>query len=151
MQIRIGLPESEKIIPAIQSLIKLFPWAAPELLETVASAKEGVLIEVVPLVPTQTNTQRGYYWKYLKAFAEYTGCTPDEMHTEMLHQAYGSELVETVMGVMRRPLKRSGEATRPEYAVLIDTLIRVAAEMDYQIPPPIRRSNREGHDQDNDT
>ena len=61
--------------------------------------------------------------------------TPDELHDELLCKCYGSEEVETKMGVRRRPLKRSSGASKKEFSELIDTLIQTAAEFDFVIPP----------------
>jgi hypothetical protein len=60
------------------------------------------------------------------------------MHEEILCQCYGSEEIDTRFGVKRRPVKRSGDATRADYSDLIETLCRVAAEMGYDVPPPAR-------------
>ena len=64
------------------------------------------------------------------------GLTPDEMHNELLCQCYGSEEVDTKFGIVRRPVKRSNDATRGDYSELIETLCRVAAEMGFDVPPP---------------
>jgi hypothetical protein len=37
---------------------------------------------------------------------------------------------------VRRPVKRSNDATRGDYSELIETLCRVASEMGYSVPPP---------------
>jgi hypothetical protein len=62
--------------------------------------------------------------------------TPDEMHEEMLCQCYGSEEVETKFGYRRRPLRRSNDASRGDYSELIETLCRLAAQLDFMVPPP---------------
>ena len=61
---------------------------------------------------------------------------PDEMHDEMLCQCYGSDEYQTKFGTKRRPARRSNDATRGDYSELIETLCRVAAQIDYYIPPP---------------
>ena len=68
------------------------------------------------------------------------------MHNELLCQCYGSEEINTKFGVVRRPVKRSNDATRGDYSELIETLCRVAAEMGYDVPPQLGRKDHEGND-----
>ena len=58
------------------------------------------------------------------------------MHEEILCLHFGSEDAETPFGIKRRPLQRSNTSNREEYTELIETLIRVSAEMDFNIPEP---------------
>ena len=58
------------------------------------------------------------------------------MHTELLCRAFGSEEVETRLGLKVRPTKRSSKISLSEYSELIETLIIIAAEMGFAIPPP---------------
>ena len=75
-----------------------------------------------------------YYTK-----SAYTRGSPDEMHEHMLSTAYGSEVHRTRLGLRIRPLQRSSDASREDYSMLIETLIRTAAEMGFVVPPPERR------------
>ena len=72
----------------------------------------------------------------MREFGNFCGTTPDETHEEILCHAFGSEDYETRLGTKRRPQKRSWEANRVEYSLLIDTLIRVAADLGFVVPPP---------------
>ena len=98
-------------------------------------SKHGVTLEVKPLRthrsrPLKTTTESGATVRKILRL------DPDEMHNEILCQCYGSEEIESKFGVVRRPVKRSNDATRGDYSDLIDTLCRVAAEMGYDVPPP---------------
>lgn len=143
MNVEINIPseDSLRILRLLTALGHEFSDVKHELLQVAAEAREGITLEVKPIVHPHTHRQRAYYWKWLREFAKYCGTTPDETHKEILCVAYGSDFVETKFGLKRRPQKRSSEATRPEYSDLIDTLIRVSAEMDFVIPPPIRAVN----------
>ena len=138
-EIVIPASQSQKIMSLMLWLGAEFPDAKRSLLQVAHEAREGVTIEVAPVVRPHSVSQRNYYWKWLRAFGEFCGTTPDETHEEILCQAYGTEYTETRFGIKRRPVKRSSEANRPEYSLLIDTLTRTAAEMDFVIPPPTRK------------
>lgn len=127
-----------QVLLASAGLAKVFPHLRRELTEACVASKHGFTVTVEPLQPKQTDSQRGYYHLWKNNFAAFTGNTPDEMHEHLLCEAYGSDFVNTRLGYMRRPMKRSSEADRIDYSVLIDTLIRVAAEMGFSIPPPIK-------------
>ena len=58
------------------------------------------------------------------------------MHEEMLFKTFGSEQVETKMGIRRRPNKRSSGTNTSTYADLIDALVRVSANMGFEVPLP---------------
>ena len=134
----IHLPESRTIqrMRVLQSLCQEFPQVAPQILEVNLRAKHGVTIEVKPLKTRRSRPQENYYRKWCGGFAKFCGLTPDEMHNELLCQCYGSEEINTKFGVVRRPVKRSNDATRGDYSELIETLCRVASEMGYSVPPP---------------
>jgi hypothetical protein len=46
-----------------------------------------------------------------------------------------------MFGMKRRPLKRSGDTKKDTYGELIETLIRVAADMDFHVPPSEREND----------
>ena len=136
MQLHIPRSETLKIIETLKLLSSVFPDATKDLAEINRVSRHGVTFEVKPLKTKRTRPQENYYRKYCGMFAKFCGMTPDEMHDEILCQCYGSEECETKFGVKRRPVKRSSDATRGDYSELIETLCRVAAQMDYHIPPP---------------
>ena len=100
---------------------------------------EGIVLSIKPPVRFKTRNQENYYRKWCGQFAKHCGLTPDEMHDEILCITYGSKEVETKFGVRRRPVQRSSSASVREYSELVETLIRVAAEMDFAVPPPDTR------------
>jgi len=95
---------------------------------------EGLMLTIKPPMRFKTRSQENYYRKWCGQFAKHCGLTPDEMHDELLCIAYGSEEVQTKFGLRRRPLKRSSSASVKEYSELVETLIRVAAEMGFAVP-----------------
>ena len=138
MDMRIPSRNSLKILSLFSWVQSECPYASGEFNELLSSAKDGIEVEIRPLKYGHTRQQDNYYRKWCRKFGDYCGMTPDEMHSEVLCTAYGSEEVHTKFGFMRRPLKRSGEAKRGDYSHLIDTLVRVSAEMGFDIPPPSR-------------
>ena len=107
-------------------------------------AKKGsTYITVSERVP-RSRPQESYYRKWCRAFAEFCGMTPDEMHNEMLYRTFGTIEVETKLGWRKRPNKRSATTTKQEFSNLIDTLIRTAAEMGFNVPP----AHRADHDEE---
>lgn len=126
------------IVDIMLCIGKVFPEVREQLRQVIDQAQHGVSVKIGPYVFSQTQRQRGYYWKWLKAFGEFCGSTPDETHNYILCHAFGTEWVETRIGNMLRPQKRSSTANRIDYSFLIDTLIRVAGEMGFNVPPPIR-------------
>jgi len=139
MEIQIPKTNSSQTVALLGSLSQVFPEHYEELLDVVRSAKYGVALELSPIKSSRTRRQESYYRKWCNAFAKHCGMTPDEMHDEMLCQTYGSTEIETQFGYRRRPNKRSGDSSRHDYSELIDTLIRIAAEMDFHVPPPEER------------
>jgi hypothetical protein len=115
-----------------------FPELTAALSDVVQEAKDGVRLNLTALQHRQTDPQRGYYHKWKNAFASFCGMYPDECHEYLLCEAYGSETIHTKLGLIRRPLNRSSTADRIQYSVLIDTLIRVAADHEFVVPPPIK-------------
>ena len=124
---------SEKLI---QSLSEAFPKQEPSLKRIQESSPLGINIELSPRVQGHSRPQENYYRKWERAFAMYCGATQDEMHEEILCEAFGSQTHKTKFGDKRRPNKRSAKLNPKEYSHLIDTLIVVAAGMGYAIPPP---------------
>jgi hypothetical protein len=143
VDITIPAEESHKILSLLTVLGHEFADVKQGLLQVAHEAREGVTINIKPVVHPHTQRQRNYYWKWCREFGQYCGTTPDETHEEILCHTYGTEYTETRFGIKRRPQKRSSEANRVEYSLLIDTLIRVAAEMGFDVPPPLRAVSNE--------
>jgi hypothetical protein len=99
------------------------------------SKKKGLVIEIEEAKKSRSRQQERYYRKWCAEFAKHCGMFPDEMHEELLCRAFGSETVETKMGVVRRPHQRSGDVGVRDYARLIDVLISTAGELGFRVPP----------------
>jgi hypothetical protein len=136
MELHLTKSQEAKKARVLQSLCSEWPQVANQILEVNLQSKHGVTLEVKPLRTHRSRPQENYYRKWCNGFAKFCGLTPDEMHEEILCQCYGSEEIDTRFGVKRRPVKRSGDATRGDYSELIETLCRVAAQMGYDVPPP---------------
>ena len=137
MEINLPRSNAEKKLNRMLALLSAeFPQLAHQMSE-MAKSKHGITLELKPLKTRRSRPQENYYRKWCGKFASYCGLTPDEMHNELLCQCYGSEEIDTKFGAVRRPVKRSNNATRGDYSDLIETLCRVAAEMGYDVPPPI--------------
>ena len=140
MIIQIPKEDNDRLMGLLVALSREFPESTTDLLELSRSAKRGITVEVLPLKLKRTDEQQGYYRKQCREFANWTGNSPDEMHEYILRECYGTDYVETAIGMMRRPQKRSSDTDINEYSELIETLIRVASNYDYVIPPPTRRA-----------
>lgn len=139
MNFDIPKEESHRIVALMQAVAHEFPEMAQGLFTVSSGSKNGVTVEIRPLVHDHTDGQQGYYRQWCRKFGEFCGTTPDETHEELLCIAYGTEYTDTKFGRKKRPQKRSADADVTEFSVLIDTLIRVASEMGFVIPPPRRR------------
>lgn len=135
MEYHIHKDDSSGMITLLGSLAQGFPQLIAPILEVSEAAKHGITLEVRPYEPSRSRQQEKYYRKWAGEFGRFTGNTPDEIHEIMLGTCYGSDEVETKFGPVMRPRKRSAEASRMEYSELIETLIRVAGEMGFVVPP----------------
>ena len=143
MEIRIPVDAIEQKKALVSFVQTAFSHSVEQLHQTIAaSADKGIEITIKPLVLGRTRQQEKYYRKWCGAFGSYCGTTPDETHNEILKMAFGSEQVATKFGYIWRPVKRSGRLNRLDYSLLVDTLIRVAAEMGFQVPPPIKSAKK---------
>ena len=118
------------------SLASFFPSRAGEITSLTAEMSVGATLELSPLNTNRTRPQENYYRVWSREFAKHVGLTPDEMHDEILCIHFGSEEIDTPFGMKRSPLQRSSVSSKTEYMELIDTLIRIATEMGFDIPDP---------------
>lgn len=118
------------------ALAHSFPARNEEIVNLTAEMSVGATLELRPLKTNRTRPQENYYRVWSREFAKHVGLTPDEMHHEILCIHFGSEEIDTPFGMKRRPFQRSSISSKTEYMELIDTLIRVAAEMGFDIPDP---------------
>jgi hypothetical protein len=134
MKIDLDREERTATSKLIATLAQQFPEYSSECFRLWRESKSGITLEVTLMKEWHTRPQQNYYRKWCREFAKWCGMTPDEMHEELLCRCYGSEEVETKMGLMRRPLIRSSEANKGTFSELIDTLIGTAAEMGFVVP-----------------
>jgi hypothetical protein len=117
-------------------LSEVFPQQSERITALFEGAKLGINLEVSRKKKSRSRPQENYFRKWERGFAEFCGLTQDEMHDELLRRSFGSEEVETRFGIKTRPVQRSTRSSPAEYSELIETLIIVAAEMGFAIPPP---------------
>jgi len=80
-------------------------------------------IEVIvrPFVDKRSLEQNARLWLLHTKAAEFVGCTPEDMHEEMLCKVYGYSEVKMPSGYMKRiPLKRSSQRNRKEFAQFME-------------------------------
>ena len=118
------------------ALSEVFPQQLERINKLFEGAKRGVNLDLSRKQKSRSRPQENYFRKWEREFAKFCGLTQDEMHDELLRRSFGSEEVETRFGIKTRPVKRSNRSTPAEYSELIETLIIVAAEMGFAIPPP---------------
>ena len=135
MSVRVDLSGS-KAAEVMLSLCSLEPERSSVFMDLILAQGDGLVLEIKKARKSHSSQQQRYYRKWLGEFAKFIGYTHDEMHEEMLCRTFGTEYIETKMGDIRRPIKRSSEVGVQEYGFLIDMLIITAAELDYQVPPP---------------
>jgi hypothetical protein len=130
------LHEIKQLTKLLFYLREIFPARVQEITDLAADMSYGMTIDLKPQKTNRSRPQENYYRKWSRDFGKHVGLTPNEMHEEILCLHFGSEDVETPFGIKRRPTQRSNTSNREEYTELIQTLIRVAAEMDFVIPEP---------------
>tara|TARA_B000000437_G_scaffold191199_1_gene149666 strand:- start:247 stop:711 length:465 start_codon:yes stop_codon:yes gene_type:complete len=128
--------EGERSQNLCKALSETFPQQSEKISKLFNSSVLGVELQISKKRKSRSRPQENYYRKWEREFAKHCGLTQDEMHTELLCRAFGSEEVETRLGLKVRPTKRSSKISLSEYSELIETLIIIAAEMGFAIPPP---------------
>tara|TARA_R110000850_G_scaffold240821_1_gene365334 strand:- start:160 stop:582 length:423 start_codon:yes stop_codon:yes gene_type:complete len=127
--------ETKDVLSTLAGLSMLFPDQSEEL--KLLLDVESLTVIAEKTTYSRSRPQENYYRKWCRAFGDWAGLTPDEMHEELLCIAFGTEETETKFGYKTRPAKRSGEVKRDEYSLLIDHLTITAAKMGFAVPPPI--------------
>ena len=136
MEIRILKDDSDRIMGLLMAISKEFPEHTHDLLQLTRSVQNGLTVEILPLTFERSRQQEKYYRKWCGEFGNFCGLPPDKMHEEMLSECFGSDNVSTPFGWRRIPHKRSADASRVDYSDLIETLIRIASEFGFVVPPP---------------
>ncbi len=132
---RLDTRNNEQVSDILLALCSAFPERSQDVMTLCLKAKRGVVLELKCATKSHSSSQQRYYRKWVGEFAKFVGMTHDEMHEEMLCRAFGSELIATTMGEVRRPSKRSSECGSAEYSVLIDMLIITAGDLGFRVPP----------------
>jgi len=130
------LHDESKLSRIILFLQQTLPSRTEEITSLAADMSYGMTLELKPQKTNRSRPQENYYRKWSREFGKHVGLTPNEMHEEILCIHFGSENIDTPFGVKRRPSQRSTQSNREQYTDLIETLIRVAAEMEFNIPEP---------------
>ena len=130
------LHDTQQLTKLLFFLRDIFPARVQEIIDLTADMSYGMTIELKPQKTNRSRPQENYYRKWVREFGKHVGLTTSEMHEEILCLHFGSEDAETPFGIKRRPLQRSNTSNREEYTELIETLIRVSAEVDFNIPEP---------------
>ena len=130
------LHDEIKLSRIILFLQQTLPSRTEEITSLAADMSYGMTLELKPQKTNRSRPQENYYRKWSREFGKHVGLTPNEMHEEILCIHFGSEDIDTPFGVKRRPTPRSTQSNREQYTDLIETLIRVAAEMEFNIPEP---------------
>ena len=142
MQITINPNQPNKLLGFLTAISKGFPQYTNDLLQLSRSAEHGVTIEIRPTKINHSRDQENYYRKWCRDFGTFTGDTPDEMHAHIMRETFGTVMVTTGTGMKARSNREtSSSLSVEEYAELIETLIRVAANFGFVVPPPIRNQH----------
>lgn len=76
-----------------------------------------VKVTIEPFIQRRTNTQNARLWALHTKAAEHIGCSPADVHEDMLCEHYGSTEVKLPSGAIKRvPLKRSSPRNIKEFA-----------------------------------
>ena len=72
-------------------------------------------------IAKRTLSQNARLWLLHTAAAKHVGCSPDDMHEEMLCRSFGHTEVKMPTGVTRRiPLRRSSDLDKKEFRAFMD-------------------------------
>jgi len=87
----------------------------------------------------QSDSQRHYYWMCLKLWGDSIGFSAREseeiLHRAVLCEAFGVKETRMVRGsTIEIPNQRSSRLSREDYSLLIETMIRMAAENGFVVP-----------------
>lgn len=96
-------------------------------------------LEVIiqPHVDDQTAQQRGYFHMLIKMLADEIGDSPDSVKMDIKRETFGSDVVvSNITGKEQEIVKSSAKAKRDEYSQLIETTLRIAANLGIVLPAP---------------
>lgn len=102
---------------------------------------EGLGYRVVfeKIKPHQSDAQRGYYWASMTHWGREIGYSAKEtemwLHNAVLCEAFGVKETRSLRGMQYEiPKLRSSRLSRDDYSLLIETMLRMAAEMGITLP-----------------
>lgn len=133
LSFKLGPKESRDAIAALSPLV---PWWARERLESLMDSKLGVQFTADIIRKKHSDAQRGYYHMCVGLLAKHVGMTHDELHDEVLKEAFGTREVQLGERIVSLPAKRSANLPIGEYSELIETVLRTAAFCGYALPSP---------------
>tara|TARA_R100001129_G_C5325629_1_gene248500 strand:- start:10118 stop:10534 length:417 start_codon:yes stop_codon:yes gene_type:complete len=136
IDLRIPISEQQRFTSVVMGLMQEYPEKREHFHRLLEQSKEGIDVNIKPLVWERSRQQEGYYRKWSRQFGQWCGMTEGEIHNELLCLCYGYDVVETRFGEVRRPRKRSNGTNKITYSELIDCLVRTAADMGFDVPPP---------------
>ena len=136
ISITVDRKDTEAILELSRLVSEVAPSSVGTLMAMVRGSSDGLTLTIKRTKQGRTRSQENYYRKWCGAFARWCGMTPDEMHEELLCMTFGSEEVHTKMGIKRRPLRRSADASINLYGGLIENLQMTAAQMGFVVPDP---------------
>lgn len=136
ISITVDRKDTEAILQLSRLVSEVSPSSVGTLMAMVRGSGDGLTLTIKRAKQGRTRAQENYYRKWCGAFARWCGMTPDEMHEELLCMTFGSEEVHTKMGIKRRPLRRSADASINLYGGLIENLQMTAAQMGFVVPDP---------------
>lgn len=135
MKIRFTKQETARLSEAIA---KAVPRYAPQM-RVAYRYERGMWLDWGEVKRKHTPSQQGYYWAMLEeahaVLHEQLGISQDEFHHAIKRDTFGVKHIESPIGPIER-VKSSAGLNIEEYGLMIDTLIRICAFMDYQIPDP---------------
>lgn len=136
ISITVDRKDTEAILQLSRLVSEVAPSSVGTLMAMARGSGDGLTLTIKRAKQSRTRSQENYYRKWCGAFARWCGMTPDEMHEELLCMTFGSEEVYTKMGIKRRPLRRSADASINLYGGLIENLQMTAAQMGFVVPDP---------------
>lgn len=136
ISITVDRKDTEAILQLSRLVSEVSPSSVGTLMAMARGSGDGLTLTIKRAKQSRTRSQENYYRKWCGAFARWCGMTPDEMHEELLCMTFGSEEVHTKMGIKRRPLRRSADASINLYGGLIENLQMTAAQMGFVVPDP---------------
>ncbi len=140
-----------KVAEVIDAMRPLVPGLGDQLTRLGNRSKQGLTVELKPVKAKHTSEQQGYYWRSLHAFGRHQGYDAHQaehlLHPAICTAAFGLEGHRdiTVAGqtyswpVPKETSSKDADGNARDietYSILIDTLIRFAAEHGFIVEEP---------------